>query len=109
MSQKLEQIMLPPIRCERRMQIIDEFIGNIINKNTYNDIVKSLDTYYQEIIKPTEDIKYDFIGDTSKYSTIQLTLVEIDFKAFESIKNLGVIKNKPKIFKKNLMTLLIMF
>jgi len=49
------------------------------------------------------------IGDTSKYSTIQLTLVEIDFKAFESIKNLGVIKNKPKIFKKNLMNLLIMF
>ncbi len=54
------------------MQIIDEIIGNIINKNTSNDIVKSLDTCYQEIIKPTEDIKYDFIGDTSNYSTIPL-------------------------------------
>jgi hypothetical protein len=96
MSQKLVQVLPPPLFTYNNSDNpLVEILRNILNKNTQEEVVKSLDKYYPEAIKPFIDIKISQIGDINNYTYENFEeLIENDYKAFEKIKDSEFVKDK---------------
>lgn len=86
---------------------LSNIISDIINNNTYEEIVDSLNNYYSSSIHLLNDLINSQIGHVDKFDAKAIEeLIEKDYNAYEEIKTHVNIRTKPIDIKRKLTELI---